>query len=67
MHAYLTIYLFYMYGYFACVCVCASPVCNTQEGQTRALDLPELELQTVSHYVSAENQIQVLENNIQCS
>jgi hypothetical protein len=44
---FLPSFLSYVYGCFACTCVCASCACSTQECQKRASDLLELELQTV--------------------
>lgn len=41
-------FYFYMYWCLACVYICAAYVCTVLEGQKKALDLLELEIQ-VSH------------------
>jgi hypothetical protein len=43
---YLFVY-FYLYGYFACMYVCAPHVCSAYESQKRALDPLGLELKMV--------------------
>lgn len=39
-------YVFIVYGYFTCMCACASHVCLLPRGQKKALNLLELGLQT---------------------
>lgn len=66
-------FYFYYLLYGMCVgitrmYVCVACACSTREGQKRASDAPELQLQmTGSHHVGAGNQTQVFWKSTKCS